>query len=100
MKLPLRGSYGALHAHQGDVGVLRGVGDAHRPGQRGAVEPLDVHAGVAAEGKHVAVVLQQNEGARLCPVTAVQELRLADDVGGGLRVDVRVVEEAEPELVA
>ena len=89
-----------LYAHQGDVGVLRGVGNAQRPGQCGAVEPLEVHTGVAAEREHVALVLQQHERARLCPVTALQELRLADDVGGSSSVDVRVVEEAEPELVA
>ena len=88
-----------LDAHQRDVGVVRRLGDPHGVGQRGAVEPLDVDARVTPKGQHVVVVLQQDEGARLCRVAELHELRSADDVGGGPGVDVRVVEQAEPELV-
>ena len=80
-KLPLRASYGRLDAHDGDVGVLRRLGDADGAGQHGALEPLDVDAGVAPKWQHVVVVLQQDEGACLRPVAAVHELRSPDDLG-------------------
>ena len=71
----------------------------HGAGQRGAVEPLDVDAWITPKGQHVVVVLQQDEGARLGRVAELHELRSADDICGGAGVDIRVVEQTEPELV-
>ena len=87
-------------AHDGDLGVLGVVDDDDVIGKRARVEPLDVDARHAAQREGGTFVLQQDDRACLGNAAALPEVGLTDDLGGRLRIDVRIVEEAEAELVA
>ena len=89
-----------LDADERDVGVLRPLD--HRAGRElGDVQAPDVDAGRAAEREKPAGVPEQHDRARLRRVAAldVRPTRRRPRAAP-VRVDVRVVEQPEPELVA
>ncbi|GJD03055.1 hypothetical protein ColKHC_11880 [Colletotrichum higginsianum] len=98
------GLVGRLEAQEGVVGLLgrRDDGEVARL-EQGGVEALDVELGLGTDvlqREDLVPVGEQRVGSALGVVAEAGEVVVADDAGGGLRVDEGVVEEAEEELLA
>ncbi|WP_346011801.1 hypothetical protein [Streptomyces sp. SID3343] len=87
-----------MDAYDGQVRVLGPTHHRAVPGRDFGVDAVDVQT--RTRGARERLAGESDERAPLCASAQVDVDRVPDDVFGEGRVGVRVVEQAEPELVA